>query len=88
VERYRVQDSIAMFTIDAQTGFVLYLFLALAGLCVVAGYEAWRTDLRHWTLTRGKLWRCTDCSFTFVVRRAETVARCPRCHRACTTRGR
>ncbi|OGV68465.1 MAG: hypothetical protein A3K19_10045 [Lentisphaerae bacterium RIFOXYB12_FULL_65_16] len=77
-----------MFTIEPQTGFVLYLLLALGGLCVAVVYEVYRTEIRRWTLSKHRLRRCTDCNFTFVVARAETVARCPRCRKVSTMRGR
>ena len=77
-----------MFHIQFQTGFEVYIALMLVGLAAAALFELLRSRRQSWNLSEDQLCRCADCSFTFVVRRKETVARCPRCGVLCSVRAR
>ena len=77
-----------MIVIDLQTGFEIYIGLMVAGFVAIALYESWRSRMHEWNVSEEQLCRCTDCNYTFVVRRKETVARCPRCDILCTVRAR
>lgn len=77
-----------MFTIQVESGFLIYLCIMLVGLCVIGIQEMWRRRVQHWSLSEEQLAHCAECNYTFVVRRSETVARCPRCNTLCQTRRR
>ena len=75
-----------MFTIHVETGFLIYLGIMLTGLCILGIQEIWRRRAQHWCLSEEQLGSCDKCSYTFVVGRSETVARCPRCETICRMR--
>ena len=75
-----------MFSIGYRTGFELYLAFMLVAFAAAAAYEFWRAQVHSWGLSEERLCRCSDCKLTFVVRRRENVARCPRCQKLCTVR--
>ena len=77
-----------MIPIEPQTGFEICIGLMVVAFMAIALYDAWRGRVREWDVSEEQLCRCTDCSYTFVVRRKETVARCPRCSTLCSVRKR
>lgn len=72
-----------MLTISIDTGFVIYLLLMLGLLAAVAIIDSWRGRAHQWSVSEEQIGQCADCAFSFVVRRSETVARCPRCGNLC-----
>lgn len=75
-----------MVTISIGTGFVVYLMLMLGLLAAVSIIESWRGRTHHWTISEEQVGQCNGCGYSFVVRRSETVARCPRCGNLCPMR--
>ena len=76
-----------MISIDMAGGFVVYVAGMLAVLLLFAAHEIWRRYSQDWTPSEEQLSYCPKCGFAFVVRRNETVARCPRCQTLCPVRG-
>lgn len=75
-----------MITINTETGFVLYLVFMLCALCSMGAAELWRGRVHDWHISEEQLGECPECNLTFVVRRSEKVARCPRCKNLCPVR--
>ncbi len=75
-----------MIAIAPGSGFLIYLILMLAALCAVGAWEMWRARIQHWSVSEEQLTRCAKCGYSFLVRRSETVVRCPRCEKLCSIR--
>lgn len=68
-----------MFHVSFATGFFVYLFIWIIYLTILWIRETWRTDIREWSLSQGKLCICDDCKYAFLVKPRETTAICPKC---------
>ena len=73
-----------MFTINMETGFIVYLLIMLGGLLGLGIYETWRTRTQQFGISEGQLSHCSRCRLTFILKRNEKVARCPRCNALCS----
>jgi len=77
-----------MIAVRIETGFLVYLVVMLVALCGLAVWEMWRRRVQEWSVSEEQLAQCTECNYTFIVRRNEAVARCPRCLTLCPMRRR
>ena len=77
-----------MMEVPLEAGFLVYVFLLLAGLGAAVIRDMWRARVHHWEIAEAQLGHCQECNLTFIVRREQKVARCPRCQALCQNRRR
>lgn len=68
-----------MFHVSFATAFFIYLLIWIIYLTILWARETWRTDIRDWSLSQGKLCICDECRYAFLVKPRETTAICQRC---------
>jgi len=73
-----------MLNLNFSTALLLYLGIMVVLLVTACVIEELRDQTQNWKLSEDQLCNCSGCRLTFVVRRKETVARCPRCHNLCS----
>jgi hypothetical protein len=60
--------------------FLLVLVGGMMALVMLAwGWQLWRDYFHQWNVSEDSLCRCPGCGLIFVVKRVESVTRCPSC---------
>lgn len=72
-----------MIAVDIRTCVLLYLGIMLLFLIAAGVQEWWHTRVNEWGISEENLCLCSECHFTFVIRRNSRTARCPRCNKLC-----
>ena len=77
-----------MISIGLDDFFVVYIMLALLALGVAWGRMLYSDSARGWNLSQENLCQCRKCGTVFLVKRIESVARCPSCEELARVRGK
>ncbi len=72
-----------MIPVSYEIIFFIYVLLWFVYLTILWARETWRTGIRDWSLSEGKLCLCNECRYAFLVKPRENTALCPKCNNMC-----
>ena len=72
-----------MIPINYSLGFFIFFIAWFVYLTILWARESWRTSIKEWSLSGGKLHVCDECSHPFIVKPRESRVRCPKCNNLC-----